>query len=84
MAIGLVRYLRKIGYGPLPILAYKTVLTLDAPLQLVGKMVQAAWRGCIWRASGGQAQLAGGAWRVPFLDAGIGGVLGCVNVKSEA
>ncbi len=58
MAIGLVRYLRKIGYGPLPILAYKTVLTLDAPLQLVGKMIQTAWRTVVLRTGRGPAKLA--------------------------
>ena len=44
MAIGLVRYLRKTGYGRLTMLAYKTVVTLDAPLQLASKSVQGVWR----------------------------------------
>jgi N-acetylglucosaminyl-diphospho-decaprenol L-rhamnosyltransferase len=48
MAIGLVRYLRKLGYSRLAVLAYKTVVTFDAPLQLAGKLVQTGWRR-LWR-----------------------------------
>ena len=44
MAIGLVRYLRKLGYGRRAMLAYKAVITLDAPLQLVEKWLQTLWR----------------------------------------
>jgi N-acetylglucosaminyl-diphospho-decaprenol L-rhamnosyltransferase len=44
MAIGLVRYLRKSGHGRLPVLGYKLAVTLDAPLQLAGKLVQGVWR----------------------------------------
>jgi N-acetylglucosaminyl-diphospho-decaprenol L-rhamnosyltransferase len=44
MAIGLVRYLRKCGYRGPALVAYKIVVTLDAPLQLVGKVLQGAWR----------------------------------------
>ena len=44
MAIGLVRYLRKSGYRRPAVLAYKLVITLDAPLQLVSKALQAGWR----------------------------------------
>jgi GT2 family glycosyltransferase len=44
MLIGLVRYLRKSGYGRVPMMAYKTAVTLDAPVQLAGKLLQAAWR----------------------------------------
>lgn len=44
MAIGLLRYLRKSGYGRLPLFGYKIIVTLDTPLQLAGKLMQAAWR----------------------------------------
>jgi N-acetylglucosaminyl-diphospho-decaprenol L-rhamnosyltransferase len=44
MAIGLVRYLRKSGYSRVALLAYKVVVTLDAPLQLAGKLQQVVWR----------------------------------------
>jgi GT2 family glycosyltransferase len=44
MAIGLVRYLRKSGYSKPAMFAYKMVVTLDAPLQLVGKVLQGTWR----------------------------------------
>jgi N-acetylglucosaminyl-diphospho-decaprenol L-rhamnosyltransferase len=44
MAIGLVRYLRKTGCHRAALLGYKVAVTLDAPLQLVGKMLQGAWR----------------------------------------
>jgi N-acetylglucosaminyl-diphospho-decaprenol L-rhamnosyltransferase len=44
LAIGWVRYLRKIGYGRGAMLAYKTIVTLDAPVHMLGKMLQAAWR----------------------------------------
>jgi GT2 family glycosyltransferase len=57
MAIGLVRYLRKTGYGRLPLWAYKLVVTLDTPLQLAGKVVQ-----CAWRRSLGQRDEAEKSW----------------------
>jgi N-acetylglucosaminyl-diphospho-decaprenol L-rhamnosyltransferase len=71
MAIGLVRYLRKLGYGSPSLLAYKLVVTLDAPIQLLGKTVQAAWRH-LWRRPG-EAQrswlAARGTWH--FLSRGL-------------
>ena len=71
MAIGLVRYLRKSGYGRLTMLAYKTAVTLDAPLQLVDKVVQGAWRR-LWRqhAEADKSVLAArGVWH--FLTRGL-------------
>jgi GT2 family glycosyltransferase len=57
MAIGLVRYLRKLGYGERALMAYKAVVTLDAPLQLADKCVQTIWRRVLGRPQGAQRSL---------------------------
>jgi GT2 family glycosyltransferase len=44
MAIGFLRYLRKAGHSPAALLFYKLVVTLDAPLQVIGKTLQFLWR----------------------------------------
>jgi GT2 family glycosyltransferase len=44
MAIGFLRFLRKSGYRWPALLTYKLVVTLDAPLQFVGKGLQYLWR----------------------------------------
>jgi GT2 family glycosyltransferase len=44
MAVGFLRYLRKRGYSWPALLAYKLVVTLDAPVQFVGKGLQYLWR----------------------------------------
>jgi GT2 family glycosyltransferase len=44
MAVGFVRYLRKTGYSGGALLAYKALVSLDAPMQLVMKAVQYGWR----------------------------------------
>ena len=44
MAIGFLRYLRKRGYSERTLWAYKLAVTLDAPVQLVGKALQYGWR----------------------------------------
>lgn len=44
MAIGFLKYLRKSGSSRPGLLAYKLVVTLDAPVQLVGKGLQYLWR----------------------------------------
>jgi GT2 family glycosyltransferase/SAM-dependent methyltransferase len=44
MAIGFLHYLRKSGYSGPMLLAYKLVVTLDAPVQLVSKASQYLWR----------------------------------------
>jgi N-acetylglucosaminyl-diphospho-decaprenol L-rhamnosyltransferase len=71
MAIGLVCYLRKAGYGRLPLLGYKLVLTLDAPLQVLGKVLQAAWRLLVGQREEAQKSwlAARGSWH--FLTRGL-------------
>jgi N-acetylglucosaminyl-diphospho-decaprenol L-rhamnosyltransferase len=64
VAVGYVHYFRKAGEGRAALLAYKALVTLDAPVQVVGKSVQAAVR---WvRGDREKArkswQAAGGAW----------------------
>ncbi len=44
LMIGYVRYLRKSGVSRAKLTAYKLVVTLDSPLQLLGKSFQYAWR----------------------------------------
>ncbi|MDY3558677.1 glycosyltransferase family 2 protein [Gemmata sp. JC673] len=52
VAIGYVHYFRKCGTGPLALFAYKALVTIDAPLQLTQKLVEAVWR----RATGQRAK----------------------------
>ncbi|MDB5309460.1 MAG: glycosyltransferase family 2 protein [Gemmataceae bacterium] len=44
VAIGYVRYFRKAGASPAALAVYKTLVTVDAPVQCVMKMVQGAVR----------------------------------------
>ena len=44
VATGYVRYFRKAGAGPAALFLYKALVTLDAPVQCVGKLVQGAVR----------------------------------------
>jgi GT2 family glycosyltransferase len=44
MIVGFARYLRKSGCSPTALVAYKTAVLLDAPLQLLGKSLQYGWR----------------------------------------
>jgi N-acetylglucosaminyl-diphospho-decaprenol L-rhamnosyltransferase len=44
VAIGYVHYFRKAGVGRVGLLLYKMLVTIDAPLQVFAKVVQAAWR----------------------------------------
>ncbi len=44
MTIGFARYLRKSGCSRAGVLLYKAVVTLDAPVQLLDKLVQYLWR----------------------------------------
>ncbi len=44
LLIGYVRYFRKTGSSRLAILAYKMIVTLDAPFQLIGKALQCGMR----------------------------------------
>ncbi len=48
MAIGFVRYLRATDTPRLALWGYKLVVTLDAPVQVLGKFVQFLWR-CVHR-----------------------------------
>ncbi|HEV3238708.1 MAG TPA: glycosyltransferase family 2 protein, partial [Gemmataceae bacterium] len=41
---GFVKYLRKSGSGFAAIFIYKVMMTLDAPVQIISKTLQAAWR----------------------------------------
>ncbi|HEY1186684.1 MAG TPA: glycosyltransferase family 2 protein [Gemmata sp.] len=52
VAIGYVHYFRKCGTRPLALWAYKLLVTLDAPLQLSQKLLEAGWR----RATGQRAK----------------------------
>jgi hypothetical protein len=44
VSIGYVHYFRKAGSSGPALIAYKTLVTLDAPVQCVGKVVQGVWR----------------------------------------
>jgi N-acetylglucosaminyl-diphospho-decaprenol L-rhamnosyltransferase len=44
LASGWVRYFRKIGCSRVKLLIYKTAITVDAPLECLGKTFQAVWR----------------------------------------
>jgi N-acetylglucosaminyl-diphospho-decaprenol L-rhamnosyltransferase len=54
LMIGYVRYLRKSGVARWKLWAYKTVFTLDGPVQLFGKSIQYLWR----RATGARDEKA--------------------------
>lgn len=49
VAIGYVHYFRKAGESRRRLLAYKALVTLDAPLQFVGKLVQGGFRRLLGR-----------------------------------
>lgn len=44
VAVGYVHYFRKAGAGRAALVAYKVMVTLDAPVQLAGKVLQAGFR----------------------------------------
>lgn len=44
VAIGYVRYFRKAGAGRAALAVYKALVTVDAPVQCAGKLVQGAFR----------------------------------------
>lgn len=44
VAIGYVHYFRKAGVGSVGLLLYKVLVTIDAPLQVLAKTLQAAYR----------------------------------------
>jgi GT2 family glycosyltransferase len=73
LMIGYVRYLRKSGVPTAKLLIYKFVITLDTPLQLIGKSVQYLWRrltGAETRKSEKSRMAVCGGWR--FLTRELG------------
>jgi GT2 family glycosyltransferase len=44
VAIGYVHYFRKAGASPAALAVYKALVTVDAPVQIAGKLLQGAWR----------------------------------------
>lgn len=54
VAIGYVHYFRKSGAGPVALFAYKLLVTIDTPVQIAAKVVQAATR----RVTGRRAKAA--------------------------
>jgi N-acetylglucosaminyl-diphospho-decaprenol L-rhamnosyltransferase len=71
VAVGYVQYFRKAGAWRLTLWAYKTLVTLDAPVQVAAKSVQYLWRRLSGRpAKAAQSWLAvRGAWH--FLSRGL-------------
>ena len=76
VAIGYVHYFRKIGTGRLALLAYKALVTADAPVQIGQKLLEAAWRGASGQRAKARKSLlaARGVWAflrhelVPILE----------------
>jgi GT2 family glycosyltransferase len=58
MMIGFARYLRKTGCSRLALGLYKLVVTLDAPVQIVGKGLQYLWRRLRGRKDAEKSRLA--------------------------
>jgi GT2 family glycosyltransferase len=75
MAAGFVRYLRKTGCSRPALLAYKAVVVMDAPFQLLGKGLQYLWRRAHGRADAADRSLLAfrGQWH--FLMRGLGSFL---------
>jgi N-acetylglucosaminyl-diphospho-decaprenol L-rhamnosyltransferase len=71
IACGFVRYLRKTGSSPLALWTYKSIVTLDTPLQLIVKGLQYFWRRATGRRS--KAEKSRLAWRAAayFLVRGL-------------
>ena len=68
MAIGFLRYLRKSGYSWPVLTLYKLVVTLDAPVQVIGKGLQYLWRrlrGRNQRTSGFESDVSQGTGLAP-------------------
>jgi GT2 family glycosyltransferase len=61
MLMGLARYLRRTGCSPAALLAYKLVVSLDAPMQFMGKGIQYLWRRVLGQNHRAQQSLL--AWR---------------------
>jgi GT2 family glycosyltransferase len=71
MAIGFVRYLRKTGCPGLALFAYKLVVTLDAPIHIVGKTIRFAWRRLWGRQQEAERTLQALTGLVHFLRKGL-------------
>ena len=71
MAIGFLRYLRKSGYSRPVLTLYKLIVTLDAPLQVVGKVLQYLWRRLRGRRAKAEKTLLALRGQVYFLLHGI-------------
>lgn len=67
VAIGYVRYFRKAGASRGGLLFYKLCVTLDAPLQLVGKLLQASVRAIAGDPERGQKSLLAARGLVQFM-----------------
>jgi GT2 family glycosyltransferase len=61
MLMGLARYLRRSGCSSKSLFIYKLIVTLDAPVQLVGKAIQFLWRHLLGKEQKAQQSLL--AWR---------------------
>ena len=69
MAIGFARYLRKSGCSRAGMTFYKLMVTLDAPLLLVDKALQYAWRRLLGRKEKAEKSLLalrGVGWNSPL------------------
>jgi GT2 family glycosyltransferase len=71
MAIGFLRYLRKCGYSRTVLLLYKLIVTLDTPLQIIGKGLQYLWRCLRGRHSKAQKSLLALRGQLHFLISGL-------------
>jgi N-acetylglucosaminyl-diphospho-decaprenol L-rhamnosyltransferase len=71
LSCGWVRYFRKTGGGRLQLLIYKAAVTIDLPLQCVGKTIQAMWRYWIGHQKAARRSwlAAGGTWH--FMTRGL-------------
>jgi hypothetical protein len=72
MAAGFARYLRKTGCTRPALYAYKAVVLLDTPVQLVAKILQYSWRRALGRYDSAEKSLLAvrGLWY--FLRRGLG------------
>jgi N-acetylglucosaminyl-diphospho-decaprenol L-rhamnosyltransferase len=68
---GWVRYFRKTGCSRVQLLIYKAAVTVDLPLQCMGKTIQAMWRFLFRRHEAARRSwlAAGGTWR--FMTRGL-------------
>jgi len=71
MMAGFVRYLRKSGCSRLAVLAYKLVITIDAPAQMIEKSVQYIYRRLRRRESKAEKSLLAARGLAHFLLRGL-------------